>query len=292
MPITVTVSNTYGAVNILTDWASSPVVTGITLYRQTPDGLLTAVRGSPVLASGGQAVWWDDEAPLNTTLTYITGSTEVTGTQISSTCIITGGGGDLGWLKDPVIPLNDIQLSMKKIPITTAACVTGAGIFLSGFDAETFDDDDGSFPVINDSRNTVVVNLRKSFKSGMTLTSLLNSDARLLSTIFASGRVLLLQLTPETYGWALNTYGSDYIHCGDVKKQRPPLRDLRRSVRIWDVPFEAGKSPAALPALLTGSNNVGVGRANYYTMNRTNMTYQALTATARTYAQLAQGLGY
>src|SRR5690242_4061477 len=98
--ITATPDNTYGAVlivvnaNAVTGTPSWPAQGTVTLTRINSDGTTQVVRNSPVVLSDGQAMWWDDEAPLSTPVTYSAALTD--GVQVAvdtwSRTIATGWG--------------------------------------------------------------------------------------------------------------------------------------------------------------------------------------------------------
>lgn len=289
-----TVDDYNGAVAIIVDWTSSPTVTGtpclVNLYRVTPDGVQTPVRGSPLYVSRGTAIFWDDEAPLNTVIYYITSSACVTGTAQSSTVTIVGSGGEIGWLKDPLRPDLDVKLNFSLRASRT--CLTSAtGVGLSFFGDELYDDRDGEFPVIGFGRPVTIAQVRGYIESTLRLTSLSPTDMQNLRNIIASGRILFLQV-PTDYGWAIDKYGSDYIHVRDVTMKRPTLPNQKHDERTWDMPFAVTNAPPNTPTGLVGGNGIGVGRSTYQDMKDSGLTYLQLKNTNKTYLQLAQGQGY
>lgn len=290
--VTPTVDNTYGAIAVVVDWSSSPLVSGsglVNLLRQTPDGVQTVVRGSPVHVSSGTALFWDDEAPLSTSLVYATSSPVVTGVTLSSPCIITGRGGDIGWLKDPVQPANDVPFTFGYY--TPSCSPTAGAVQFADVAANQFADAGATFDLLNDPRPATVAALRKAATSSITLIAQQLTDETLLSTILASGRNLLLQL-PTNYGWAVSLYGSDYVKVLGVTEDRTPLADKRHPQRNWQIPFTLAKAPANVPTGLIGSNGVGVGKATWGSMKASGLSWGSLKVTNKTWLQLAQGQGY
>ena len=273
----------------LNEYTASDALT--TLVRVTPDGTRTVVRGSPVDPSGAQSLFWDDEAPLSTVIFYLVGSSanSTTATGQSNSVTITGTGGEIGWLKDPIIPANDVVLNFASHP--AQLCVTGTAISLATLGDETYVDTDGEFDVINAARPLITTLVRNDIVMMAQLVSQQLSDIIALRTIFASGRPLLLQML-TTYGWAIATYGSDYVHVRDVTMHRPGLQDMRHPQRVWDLPLAVCNAPANAPTGLVGSNGIGVGHATYNAMKASNLTYAQLKATNQTYTALAQGSGY
>lgn len=69
--LTATVDDTTASVQLVGTFSGYPDGTPITVYRVTPDGVETAVRGAnPVLTSDGTFVIYDFEAPLGVAVTY------------------------------------------------------------------------------------------------------------------------------------------------------------------------------------------------------------------------------
>ncbi len=262
-----------------------------TISRVTPDGASTMVRGTPVYPSDGVVVVWDTEAPLNTSVYYLmTNSVTVTGVPTSNTVSVTGAGGDIGWLKDPLLPSNNVQLNFTSV--ARQLCDTGSGgVILTNIDTEALDDNNGVWPIINVARPTVNVLLRSAATGALELTTLTLADQRALRTLLTTGHVILVQL-PTAYAWAPDTYGSDYVAVQSIKVSRPDLQDLRHQQRIFALPYALVNAPANSPVLTDGGNVAGVGHATFAAMTASGLTYTALTATGKTYGQLAQGQGY
>lgn len=288
---TATADQTYGAVRIVVDFSDTPAATGCatTLVRVTPDGTQTPVRNSPIYLSGNQGVFWDDEAPLNTSVFYITANVCVTGIGTSSSVSVTGTGGEIGWLKDPLIPANDVPLSFTLHPNQLCSTVSGVGIV--GFGDPTRPDADGEFDIINSKYPIITSMKRRSQRLDLTFVSLAHADILRVENILDSGRVLLLQV-PTTYGWGLASYGSEYVHVKDVIIGRPSLQDFRHQQRVWTLPVTLTLAPADTGDGQTGSNGIGVGHSTYAAMKASGLTYAQLNATGKTYIQLAQGQGY
>lgn len=205
----------------------------------------------------------------------------------SNTVTITGTGGDIGWLKDPGQPSNDIMLSFG--PTVPCASLTGQVAFVA-MDDNTYRDASGTFDIINNPRPDTVAQLRKAARSTLTLVSQQLTDILLIEQIFASGRNLLLQL-PTKYGWAIGLFGSDYVKCFDVTGGRPPLANMAAPERIWQIPYVLANAPVVVSGRF-GSNGVGVGHATWGAMKASGLTWAQLKATGKTVAQLAQGQGY
>lgn len=221
---------------------------------------------------------WDNGVAYDMTTTTIS----------SASATITGTGGDIGWLKDPVIPANDIPFSFAT---TQRECVTATGqVEFVSLSDEVFASANGVFSIINDPRDADIAMLRKSPTMSLVITSQELVDIPRIETIFASGRHLLLQL-PTKYGWAYALFGSDYIRCQDVTKGRIGLTNMARPERVWTIPIALARVPVS-PTGYLGSNGIGVGKATWGQMAASGLTYAQLNATGKTVLQLSQGQGY
>jgi hypothetical protein len=264
--ITAVVDNTYGSVTVTLDYTSVSAATGfgvcVSLTRTTPDGVVTAVRGSPALLSSAVATFVDTEMPINTLITYTSIAPCVTGTVLTLTgVIVTGSGQTLsGFLKDPISGVNDIPL----VPLTAlrTGCETVTGIGLTGFDAETLDTASGVFPIIGDPRPRTIAQVRKDISSTLYLATTQHSDILSLRRLLATGRVLCLQLN-TALGWALDRYGTDYIIIDDVVLSRVDSPDMRHTQRYVTLPFHVVYAPANFPILQYGGNNTGLRGASW-----------------------------
>lgn len=223
-------------------------------------------------------VTWDNGVAYDMTSTTIT----------SGSATITGTGSDIGWLKDPVIPSNDISFSFAT---TQRECVTATGqVEFVSLGDETFASANGVFSIINDPRDADVAMLRKAPTMQLVITSQELADIPRIEAIFASGRNLLLQL-PTKYGWAYALFGSDYVRVADVVKGRIGLTNMARPERVWTIPIALGRVPSS-PLGYLGSNGIGVGKATWGQMAASGLTYAQLNATGKTVLQLSQGQGY
>lgn len=266
----------------------------VTLNRVTPDGVSTPVRNNPVILSDGQALFYDDEAPLNTAVSYVATNQSGTVSLSSSNVIITGSGvvgqPEFGWLKDPIQPTNDVPLNFY-LQSFDQSCVpiTGVGVF--NWSDESLADASGEFSRVDNAYPTTVAMKRKSAQLTLMFTTLQLSDITRLKNILASGRVLLLQV-PMSYGWGLATYGSEYVHVRDIVIGRPNLSNRHHTERLWALPVTLELAPADLGSYAVGSNNVGGGRSTWGVMKASSLTWAQLAATGKTWTELAQGQGY
>jgi hypothetical protein len=263
-----------------------PCDAGVSLFRITPDGTTTPVRGNPVISSNNQALFFDDEAPLNTNVYY--GMNTNIGTASSNTVVITGGSYDIGWLKDPTTPSLDVPIVFQNEP--KSDCAYPVGVTLTNIESETFATANGMFEIVNAANPAIVSMLRKSLSATIHLVTQSLADAAALEALLGTGRVLLLQL-PSEYGWSSQTYSSTYINVLDVARNRMPSQDKRHPQREYVFTVRVTNVPAST-INLTGANGIGLGRCTYGTMQATGLTYGALNATNYQYMEIAQGLGY
>lgn len=279
MSITAVVDNTYGSVTLTLDFTSSPTATGfsvpVSLTRTTPDGVVTAVRGSPAYLAAGLALFVDTEIPANTLVTYTAQAPLVTGTVLTLTGVtVTGTGQQLGgFLKDPISGVNDLTL----IPVTPlrTGCETVTGIGLLSISEYTYATASGVFDIIGDPRPRIISQVRKDARGTISLQTTQLSDITALKKLLATGRPLLLQLS-TAFGWAIDRYGSDYIQVGDVSEGRLELPDLRHTQRIWTLPFTLVYAPENSPTLQYGGNNTGLRGASWQTLKDAGTTWSIL----------------
>lgn len=192
----------YGRYLISINWADKPAVTHASVYRVEADGTSTPVRvttaanstGYEIELSGGQAVLYDTEAPLDVTLTYTTQSTMDSSTATSIVDVLPSDG---FWLKDPLRPWADqrVYLSIPQEP----DCVPASAIFFVGMDTESRDARSGSFPVNQAELPIWASRVRGSISSSLILASRSFPDRDNLIELNASGNVLLFQ-GPAAYG--------------------------------------------------------------------------------------------
>lgn len=267
----------------------------VRIFRVTPDLVRTELRGSPVNTEGGTAAaatatatMWDNEAPFDQNIFYVMTS------NCSDTAVVTSNtvnldSGDDGWLRDPVDPTLNIRIVMEG---DYDECVDQDLVVFSGLGDPEYANASGIFDIINNPRPNTVSMIRKNYASNLSLTSFSFDDILSLEDIFASGRILLLSL-PAGYGWALRSYGSDYITCGDVQQSYLGV-DQRVVARAWSLNFRLSYAPPDPHEPGTGGNGIGGGDATYDALAASviGTTYNSLTASGFTYLQIASGTGY
>lgn len=272
-------------------WISQPV----RLWRVTPDSTRTEVRGSPfytvaptAVTGTGTAVIWDGEAPFDTQLRY----------ELTSACnltpLVTGSGtldsNGTGWLRDPQVPANNIQIAFDDTQFNQ--CDSTRRVELTRWDPRVYANASGIHDVLNDSRVRSVAMTRKRYESGIGLATKTLEDVDALEALCQPGRVIMLSL-PASYGFG-RPYNSDYIAVLDLVQEPANTDDYTSTSRLWEMPFRLSDSPVDVNEGGTGSNGIGGGGATFgdMTASAIGVTYATTTATGLTYEQLAQGVGY
>lgn len=267
----------------------------VRLYRVTTDGTKTEVRGSPgstenptAAANTATAVFWDNEAPLDTAVFYELTSACNPAVIVTSNTVTLVSDGD-GWLRDPVDPTRNLRIVMEDF---FDECVEQDVIVFSGLDSRVYENASGIFDRVQAARPATVSMTRKNYASSLTLTSYSLDDIDGIEDILADGRILLLSL-PTEYGWAHRSFGTDYITIFDVQQILLGV-DQRVTARVWTLPFRLSPEPADTSEGGTGGNGIGGGGATYDDLAASviGTTYNSLTASGFTYLQISQGVGY
>lgn len=272
-------------------WISQPVK----LFRVTPDGARTEVRGSPgftedptAAAASAVATFYDNEVPFDVNVFYEMTSNCATTVIATSNTVNLASGGD-GWLRDPVDPTRNLRIVMDDL---FDECVDEDVIVYSGIGGRNYANASGIFDVVDDRRPVTVSQTRKNYGSVLTLTSYSLDDIDGIEDIMDPGRILLLSL-PVVYGFGHRSYGTDYVTFYDVDDALIGV-DQRVSTRVWTMPFRLSYEPADTSEGGTGGNGIGGGGATYEILAASALgtTYNTLTASGETYLQVAQGVGY
>lgn len=283
LPITLTWDN-------LRTGISQPV----RLWRVTPDGVRTELRGSPMntdevttTSTSGAAIAWDNEAPFDVDVFYELTSNCSTVVYATSNTINLDSDGD-GWLRDPVDPTRNIRIVMNEF---FDECVDQDVVVYSGMDPKTYANSAGIYDVVDDRRPITISQTRKNYGSVLRLTSFSLDDIDTLEDIFDPNRILLLSL-PMSYGWAHRSFGTDYVTFYDVDQNFLGV-DQEVTARAWTAPFRLSYAPPDLPGG-TGGNGIGGGGATYDDLAASviGTTYNSLTAAGFTFFQIAAGTGY
>lgn len=291
-----TTGNTNGSVAFTWDnvafWVGQPV----RLYRVTPDGAQTEVRGSPgftqpatAAADTATATFFDNEAPFDTVVTYILRSNCGTTTEFTSSPVTLLSNGN-GWLRDPENASNNIMITFGNRAFDE--CTSTREVTLLTWQPRVRTNASGVFPIINSQRPNTVAMARKRYASAFELASKTLTDVDAIDTLLAPGTVLLASL-PAAYGFG-RPYNSDYITIGDVTEGQIVTDDYQNPFRGWEVPFELSYAPADTNAGGTGGNGIGAPGATYGDLRQSALgtTYLTLRTSGETYLQVAQGVGY
>lgn len=264
------------------------------MYRVTPDGVETELRGSPFwternMYDGDVAYWtsWDNEAPFDTNIFYRLYSACGTLIRTSNTVNLDSDG--MGWIRDPIDPSANFTINMEGF---FDDCVDQDRIVFSGLGDPEYANASGIFDIIDNQRPNTVSQIRKNYASALYLTSFSLDDLITLEDVFGTGRVLLLSL-PVEYGWAMRSYGSDYITVGSLQQQHLGV-DQRVTARVWTALFRLSYAPADTSEGGVGGNGIGGGGATYDDLAASviGTTYNSLNASGEVYQTIALGQGY
>lgn len=256
------------------------------------DGVSTEVRGSPFYTEpvGADAIFWDNEAPFDVDISYtLTGNCSSTVQGTSNVVNLDSDGG--GWLRSPTNPSLNIRVELDGF---FDECDPEDRIVFSGLGDPVYANASGVFDLINSPRPQTIAQIRRNYASSLTLTSFSLNDVLDLEDLFAPGNVIQLSLPlSENYGWALRTYGTDYITVGDVQQAYIGI-DQGLVCRTWTLPFRLALPPRDTSELGVGGNGIGGGDATYDALAASALgtTYNSLTASGNTYIQIASGGGY
>lgn len=227
---------------ITIDWSDTPTVLFARVIRIEADGTETVVRahtftdvsGEYIELSGGQAILYDTEAPLDVTLQY---RTEGFGSVLTATDgeVILASANDL-WLKDPLRPAGDQRVLLGSVD---PECVPERGIYFARMEAQQYVSRSQRF-VVNNRRNPAVsARVRAGVATVLVLVSRRFEDRDALLDLLEPGNALLLQVPPQ-YG--IVDY---YLDVGDVTVTRLST-DHRKQWREEQLPHVEVDRPAGL----------------------------------------------
>lgn len=294
-------ANTNGTFN-MTTWITMVNLGAepLNLYRVTPDGTRTLVRGSgffmpdpatPVTYTTNPtipAIVWDNEAPFDVNVFYEL-SSELSDTAVlTSNTVSLASGGDV-WLRDPYDPSKNLIIEISEVPFDY--CDETPRIMFADLQSKIYDNASGVFDLIDAERPETVAQTRKRYGSTLYLTSKEAQDVTDIEAILAGGYPLLLSL-PPVYQFGL-PYGTDWVTFLGVQSD-PPGADRRLPTRNWIMPFRLSLPPSDVDTGNTGGNGIGGGDATYDALaaSALGLTYNSLTAAATTYNAVAAGTGY
>ena len=273
-------------------WIGQPV----RLFRATPDGVLTEVRGSPgytqaptAAADTATSTFYDNEAPFDTVLTYQLRSNCSSTTEATSSPVTLLSNGD-GWIRDPLDASRNIRITFGDRAFDV--CTSTQEVTLVRWDPRVRTNASGVFDIINNQRPNTVSMTRKRYDSGFILASKTLTDVDEIDEILQPGRILMVSL-PAAYGFG-RPYNSDYVTILDVTEEQIVTDDYQVPHRAWEIPFRLSYAPADTSAGGTGGNGVGAPGATYgdLRVSALGTTYLTLRTSGETYLQVAQGVGY
>jgi hypothetical protein len=241
--ITATPEPSRGYVLLQVNFSDLGTVTNVKVERVETDGTTTTVRthtsadtsGDYIELSGGQAILYDTETPLDVAVYYIaTGLTS--GTATTPTTVVLASGGNL-FLKSPLHPWADQRIVLQ-IP-QEPECVPASAIFFGSMDAESRQARSSVF-VVNNRRSPILASrVRGSIVSTLLLYTRTFVDRDALITLNAPGDALFLQ-APAQYG-----IPDQYMAVGDYTVTRL-LPDHRKQARQNTMTYTEVDRPAGL----------------------------------------------
>lgn len=283
--------NTNGATNVFyDDFQVDASVEPLNLFRVTPDGMRTLVRGSAFFTAepANTAVFWDNEAPFDVDIFYTLASVASPTETVTSNIVQLLSNG-MAWLRDPYVPANNILLEVEGDIFDF--CDDEPRIMFAGLSAKAYESASGVFEIIDAQRPDTVAQIRKRYGSALTLISKELADIDSIETIIAGGYPLLLSL-PIVYGFGL-PYGTDWVTVLNVSSSAMGV-DQRLPARVWSLPFRLSSIAVDVETGNTGGNGIGGGDATFDVLaaSAIGLTYNSLTASGLTYDQIAAGTGY
>ena len=239
-----------------------PTVTGVQVQRQDPDGWTDVIRaGSTVTLSGGFAVVYDYEAPLDVPVSYVvTQVVPASGTPAKATsAVVTVKSFGYTWLKDPGLPSRNVRLEE-----------------VGGIAEVTRPARSGVFHIIGRSHPVVISARREGQQGDFVFTTATDAQRQDIVDLVSRGTVLLLQ-TPAGY-----SVGSVYIHVDDVTETRLTGVGTETS-RRWTLPFTEVDRPTGLATAPLGTT--------WAVVKATYQDWQALKDTQMAWYEVLEGEG-
>lgn len=263
----------------------------LSLYRVTPDGTETVVRGANFTTQypEGTATIWDNEAPFDVDVFYVLRSEDNATLNVLTSNTVNLDSGDDVWLRDPYDPSKNLIIDISEVPFDY--CDDSSRIMFADLQSKTYDSASGIFEIIDAQRPATVAQTRKRYGSTLYLTSKEATDADAIEAIIAGGYPLLLSL-PPVYQFG-RPYGTDWVSFATVQSD-PPGVDRRLPTRNWVMPFRLSEPAADIDQGNTNGNGIGAGGATYNDLaaSALGLTYNSLNAAATTYNAVAAGTGY
>lgn len=283
--IIATASPVVGNVLVTINWSAYPSVDFASVIRVEADGTETTLRtntssdstGNYIELSGGMAIIYDTEAPLDVSLTYRTEAIGSTDTATSAEVILASGGNI--WLRDPLYPANNRKITLG-VPASLPECRPGEGLFFRSMDDETIPSQTANVAINDRVTPLPLVRRRGSKASTLNLVARTFADRDLLEETLSPGTVLKLDM-PAKYG-----YNPRYISVGDAVVQRVS-RNFARQWSLIALPYVVVDSPAGMSfgTLGTRWTDLCVNNGGLYA------TFGDATAASVSWQQLLLGNG-
>jgi hypothetical protein len=273
----------YGRVLIQINFTDT-AATFARVRRQLSDGTLVVVRphtfsdssGDYIELSGGQAIFYDTEAPLDVPLIYLADGLIGTVAAGSATDTAPGevlaSGSDL-WLKAPLRPWAD-QRVLLEIP-QEPDCLPESAIFFVSMDVETRPNRT-NVGIVNNHKNPIAMSrVRGGITSTLNLASRRFTDRDAIITLNADGDPLFFE------GPAAYAIPDQYMSVGDYSVSRLTT-DHRRQWRLNSLPYVEVDRPAGLAEGILGDR--------WADLCQKYLTFAAATAAGLTWTSVLLGL--
>lgn len=265
-------------------------VAPLTVFRVTPDGVETAVRGTGFFTSSPDhtAVLWDNEAPFDVDIFYVLRAPNGQNIALTSNTVNLDSDGQ-AWLRDPYTPALNVAFEVEGDLFDF--CDETPRIMFAGLAGKLYASASGIFEILDAQRPDTVAQTRKRYGSSLFLISKEFADIDAIEAITAGGYPLLLSL-PPVYGFGL-PYGTDWITVLDVDGL-PIGVDQRLPARAWSLPFRLSPPATDIDTGNTGGNGIGGGDATFDVLaaSALGLTFNSLTASGLTFDDVAAGTGY
>ena len=288
--VTAIAEPTFGRVRLEVDFSDTPAATYVHVHRGLTAGPVhgasTELRAHGVTAdltdafgtwtmkrvSGGRAVFYDTELPLDTNVYYRADSSQALTTASATAGPVNIASGGNVWIKDPIRPAHDLQATLAA-HVSDPTCDPSNGIYFVGFDPSSYGSGSGRFTVEDSAYPAISARPRRAMTSTFALVTRQLADRDKLRTLLMTGGVLLLQ-TPPSWG-----YGDMYVDVGEVSEGRL-ARDHRKPWRQWSLPFAQALRPAGL--------QFGVDGARWMDLCDVYATWGAAEAAGKTWLDVFQ----
>lgn len=242
----------HGRVFLQASWGDIPAVLYAAIYRVDADGEETPVRTNTFTTtdsdymqlSGGTAIMYDTEAPMDTPFTYITRGLGSSSTATAGP--ITMLSSNHPWLKSPLHPWQDKRLNLS-MPLSSPFCDDEDAVFFAAMDVEARPGRTSVFPVDQRKNPIPAPRVRGGITSSLRLISRTFPARDQIIQLNESGDPLLFQTpqNPDVYG-----IPDRYMSVGDytVARLSPNHKQPWRAITLPHVEIDrpAGLSDGVL----------------------------------------------